>query len=199
MIAAYLRVSSPGQNLEMQRDAITRVCSARGERVDLWCSEKTGGAGSREGLSRLLEQVRAGKIRKVYVWRLDRLSRGGILEVFGIVRDCRANRCGFESVSEGFSLDHPASDMVLAVLASFAEMERTAIRSRLAEARAALEASGGSWGRPRAIDRPTLRRIRQLHGEGRTLREIAMALKIPRSTIHNHLSGKTPPKKRAKA
>lgn len=199
MLAAYLRVSTPGQDLAMQRDAIARICKARGERVNVWYSEKTGGAGARDGLSRMLEQVRAGEISKVYVWRLDRLSRGGILEVFNIVRDFRQARCGLESVSEGFSLDHPASDLVLAVMASFAEMERTAIRARLAEARVALEASGGAWGRPRKIDRPTLKRIRAMQADGKSVREISVALKIPRSTVHNHVSGKTPPKRPRKS
>ena len=199
MLAAYLRVSTPGQDLAMQRDAIARVCKARGEKVDVWFSEKTGGAGAREGLSRLLEQVRSGKVTKVYVWRLDRLSRGGILEVFNYVRDFRQARCGLESVSEGFSLDHPASDLVLAVMASFAEMERAAIRARLAEARVALEAAGGSWGRPRKVDRATVKRIRAMKAGGKSIREISIALKIPRSTVGNYLSGKTPPKRPTKS
>jgi DNA invertase Pin-like site-specific DNA recombinase len=198
MLAAYLRVSTSGQDLTLQRDAITRVCKARGERVEVWISEKTGGAGARDGLSRLLEQVRSAKVTKVYVWRLDRLSRGGILEVFNIVAEFRRVRCGLESVSEGFSLDHPASDLVLAVMASFAEMEREAIRARLAEARVKLEADGGAWGRPRAIDRPTLATIHRMQKRGDSVRTIAIALKIPRSTIANYLSGKTPPPRNRK-
>lgn|SRR5512139_3600421 len=188
MIAAYVRVSSPGQDLSMQREAIGRVCRARGERIDLWFSEKRGGAGVREQLEALRLAVRHGEVSKVYVWRLDRLSRNGILEVLNLVHEFRKHGCQLESINDGFSLEGPAADVVLAVFAWVAEMERSAIRARLLEARTALEAAGGRWGRPQRVDRTTHERMLKLRSQGQSVREIAIALKVPRSTVHKHLA-----------
>lgn len=198
MLAGYIRVSTASQDLAMQRSAIARTCKARGLRVDAWYAEKTGGAGARPELERLRADVRAGNVKRIMVWRLDRLSRGGIIEVLTLVRELRECRCELESLSDGFRTDGPASDLVLACLASFAEMERAAIRARLDEARAALEADGGSWGRPRAVDRVSHARIHAMKKAGRTVREIAIALKIPKSTVQTYLSEKTYPKRRTK-
>jgi DNA invertase Pin-like site-specific DNA recombinase len=62
-------------------------------------------------------------------------------------------------------------------------MERLAIGERIAAARERIEAEGGRWGRPRRVDAPTLRRAQELRTQGRSLRDIAIALKIPKSTV----------------
>jgi DNA invertase Pin-like site-specific DNA recombinase len=179
----------------MQRIAIKRACKARGIKIDRWYEEKASSVNERPELRRLRKHARAGEISKLYVFRLDRLSRGGILEVLNIVHELRDHGCGLETVSDGFSFDGPATDVILAVFAWVAEMERAAIRERLAHARIELEAAGGHWGRPRKVDDPTARKIRKLAYEGRTVRSIAMALKIPRSTVAPYASGKNPPRR----
>lgn len=198
MLAAYVRVSSASQDVAMQRRAITRACQARSAKVSAWYADVTGGAGARPELERLRADVRSGKVRRIIVWRLDRLSRGGIIEVLTLVNELREHRCGLESLSDGFRTDSPASELVLACLASFAEMERVAIRERLAEARAALEADGGTWGRPRTVDRAMHARIHAAKKQGHTVREIAIKFKIPKSTVQNYLSRKTYPKRTTK-
>ena len=87
------------------------------------------------------------------------------------------------SIADGFDLNGPAAEIILAVLAGGAKMERLAINERIAAARERVEAEGRNWGRPRRIDPAALARIVALRGEGRTIREIAVALKIPRSTV----------------
>jgi DNA invertase Pin-like site-specific DNA recombinase len=200
MIAAYLRVSSRSQDVAMQRAAITRAAKARGERIGSWYAEQASSvAQSRPELTRLREDVRGGRVAKLWVFRLDRLSRGGILEVLNIVHELRDHGCRLETVSDGFSFDGPAADVILAVFAWVAEMERAAIRARLKDARTALEASGGHWGRPRKVDKLMGVRIQDLKGKGRTIRSIAMAVKIPRTSVARWLSQNPPPKPRAKS
>jgi DNA invertase Pin-like site-specific DNA recombinase len=128
----------------------------------------------------------------VYVYRLDRLSRGGIRETLSIVEELRANGCKIETVADGFSLEGPVADVVLAVLAWAAQMERSAIGERIASARQRVEAAGGSWGRPRRIlDAQVIRNIKTRHRSfGQSIREIAIALKIPKSTVGSVLSEK---------
>lgn len=87
------------------------------------------------------------------------------------------------SIADGFDLNGPAAEIILAVLAGAAKMERLAINERIAAARERVEAEGRNWGRPRRIDPAALARIVVLRGEGRTIREIAVALRILRSTV----------------
>lgn len=188
--AAYVRVSSKGQSVAMQRDAIERAARARGARVNVWFAEKVRGAGvARPQLEELRQAAQRGDFDRLFVYRLDRLSRGGIRETLGILDELRVHGCKVETVADGFSLDGPAADVVLAVLAWAAQMERAAIGERIAAARVRVEAAGGSWGRPKRVDDETQAKVRTL-SKSRTIREIAVALKIPKSTVGAILSEK---------
>ena len=176
----------------MQRKAVKRASKARGEPVTHWFVEKTPGAGVRPELDRLRKLVRGGGVPTVWVYRLDRLSRGGILETLNIVHELRGCGCKLETVGDGFSLQGPAADVVLAVFAWVAEMERAAIRERMQTARAAVEASGGHWGRPVKLNGRRVAEAKELAESGRTVRSISQALKVPKSTVSDALSGKGP-------
>jgi DNA invertase Pin-like site-specific DNA recombinase len=191
-IAAYIRVSSRGQSLDSQQSAITQAATARGDRIAKWYSEKLGASTiCRPALDELRSDVRAGAVRKLYCFRIDRLTRSGIRDTLGLVEELRAHGCQLATVADGFSLEGPGSEIVLAVLAWAAQMERAALGERIAAARFRIEAAGGRWGRPRRIDPATLQTARHMHAkQGLTLREIAARLKIPRSTLSDALSGK---------
>lgn len=199
-VAAYLRVSTRGQSVAMQRDAIERAALARGARIDEWFAEKVGGAAAvRPQLDRLRQAVQAGTFDRVFAYRLDRLSRGGIRETLSIVEEFKTHGARIETVADGFALEGAGADVVLAVLAWAAQMERAAIGERVAAARVKVEASGGAWGRPRRVDDATAAKVRTL-SKSRTVREIAIALKIPKSTVCDVLSEKGAYKRqRAKA
>jgi DNA invertase Pin-like site-specific DNA recombinase len=197
MIAAYVRVSSKAQTLKTQRDAITRAARTRGVLIAEWYAERVSSQNDRPELTRLRKDVRAGKISKLYVYRLDRISRGGICETVNLISEFKLAGCKVETIADGFSFEGPASDVVLAVLAWAAEMERAVIRERIAAARVRVEASGGAWGRPRVRDERVERKIHALHkdGSGLSIRQIAMSLKIPKSSVALVLSRKPTPKR----
>jgi DNA invertase Pin-like site-specific DNA recombinase len=124
------------------------------------------------------------------VFRLDRLARSGIRDTFEVVEELRS--CGVElvSVSDGFALNGPAAEVVLAVMAWAAKMERLAINERIASARERLAAEGRPWGRPPRLSPREVAAILADHRAGRTVREIAQARKVPRSTVGRVLSQK---------
>jgi DNA invertase Pin-like site-specific DNA recombinase len=64
-----------------------------------------------------------------------------------------------------------------------AEFERQSIATRTKAARVRLEAEGGSWGRPRRMNAADLARARELRATGRSLRDIAVSMKLPRATL----------------
>jgi DNA invertase Pin-like site-specific DNA recombinase len=189
---AYIRVSSRSQDHAMQRAAIERACAARGDTIATWYAEKkTAKDLARPELARLRNDARAGLFRRLYVYRLDRLTRSGIRDTLDVVEELRRHGVDVISLSDGFSLGGPAAEIILAVLAWAAKMERLAINERIAAARERLEEEGRSWGRPRRLDAEAIARILALRSEGRTIRDIAVALKVPRSTVADALaSGK---------
>jgi DNA invertase Pin-like site-specific DNA recombinase len=191
--AAYLRVSTHQQDWKLQREAIARAARARGDRIGpgFWFEEKKTGANlDRAALTRLRAAVRAGEVGRVYVFRIDRLTRSGIRDTLEVVEEFRRGGAELVTIADGFDLVGPAAEVVLAVLAWAAQMERAAIGERIRAARVRVEASGGRWGRPRRIDPATLADARARARAGDTLRSIAVALKIPRSTLADALAGK---------
>jgi DNA invertase Pin-like site-specific DNA recombinase len=186
---AYMRVSSRAQDLATQRVAIERAAAARGDVIENWYAEKKSGRTvARPELDRLRAEVRAGRISKLYLYRLDRLTRSGIRDTFEVIEELRAHGVQVLSVSDGFALDGPAADVILAVIAWAAKMERLAINERISAARERLEAEGRPWGRPPRLSAAECARIRALREEGRSVRDIAIAAKVPRSTVARALA-----------
>lgn len=182
--AAYVRVSSKAQDLATQRSAIARAAEVRGDAIGETYAEKVSGRSiDRPELNRLRADARAGKVRRLYVFRIDRLARSGIRDVFEVVEELR--RCGVEivSVADGFSLDGPAADVVLAVMAWAAQMERSAIGERISAARERLRREGKAWGRPPRMSAEQRAQAAAMKAAGRSVRQIAVALKVPRATV----------------
>jgi len=183
---AYLRVSSKAQDHATQRAAVERAALARGDKIapDGWYAEKLSGKTlARPELDRLRADARAGKIRRLYVYRLDRLTRSGIRDTLEVVEELRAAGVDLVTIADGFDLNGPAAEIILAVMAWAAKMERLAINERIAAARLRLEAEGRPWGRPPRLDPKTRAAILERAKGGESIREIAQATRTPRSAV----------------
>ena len=192
---AYIRVSSRAQDHASQRSAIERTAAARGDTIDDWRAEKRSAKTmAREELQRLLADARAGRLRgrRLYVFRLDRLTRTGIADTLTTLDELRANGVEVVSVADGFDLQGPQAEVIIAVMAWAAKMERLATAERIAAARERIEAEGGRWGRPPRMGRAEVARALAMRGEGRSVRAIAVALKIPKSTLARTLAREVP-------
>jgi DNA invertase Pin-like site-specific DNA recombinase len=193
--AAYIRVSSKSQTLDMQRVAIERAARARRDAITDWYSDKQSARTlARPGLEKLRQAAREGRAARLYVYRLDRLARSGIRDTFEVIEELRRHHCELVTVSDGFDLAGPEAEVVLAVMAWAAKMERLAINERIASARLRLEQEGRSWGRPPRLTPPERARIASLRLRGATIREIATAVRAPRATVARWLSQNVPAK-----
>jgi putative DNA-invertase from lambdoid prophage Rac len=161
---AYYRVSTSDQSIEAQRVAMG------GGFDQEFTDEGVSGAifaAQRPGFASMLSGLRAGDI--VHVYAIDRLGRDAI-DVQATVRrmlemGVTLNVHGIGPIAEG------AGEIILAVLAQVAAMERRRIAERTAAgrqaARAALEATGKthrgkeSLGRPFAADAAAVRAWRR--------------------------------------
>lgn len=192
-VLAYIRVSSKTQDVALQRHAIEKAAAARGDFITEWFAETASAATlNRPELQRLRAAIRTGHHARVYVFRLDRLARSGIRDLLEVVEEMRAYGTELVSVTDGFQINGPASDVIMAVLAFAARMELMAKNERVAAARLRLESEGRKWGRPSRFTRQDRQKILTLQSQGRSIREIAVAVKAPRSSVAYVLSRKGP-------
>jgi DNA invertase Pin-like site-specific DNA recombinase len=183
-VVAYLRVSSRSQDDATQLHAVQRAAAARGDELaHVYREKRSGKTLERPELAGLRAAARAGELGKLYIYRLDRLTRSGIRDTLGVVEELRSHGCEVVSVSDAFDLTGPAAPVVIAVIAWAAEMERLAIGERISAARDRVERQGGRWGRPTRMSPKERERARAMQAKGRTISAIARALKVPRATI----------------
>ncbi len=104
---AYIRVSSRTQNYATQEAAICRAANLRGDAIGKWYSEKCSAKTiARPELQQLRDDARAGRLQghRLYLFRLDRLTRSGIRDTLEALEELRAGGCEVVSVSDGFDL-----------------------------------------------------------------------------------------------
>ncbi len=182
-IVGYIRVSSKGQDYEMQRDMIAKRATPTS-----WYEEKASAKTTdRAELKRLLADVRAGKVAEVWVFKLDRLTRSGVADTFRIVDDLRRGGVTLYSVADNLCIRPGSEDIVsetlVFALSLAAKLERAAINDRVCAARERMASMGEPWGRPPRMTAAELVTARRMAAEGRPVREISQALGVPRSTV----------------
>lgn len=98
----------------------------------------------RPEVQRLLEDIKAGKIKKVIVYKLDRISRN-ITDFYKLYEIMNENKCEFVSVSEAFDTSNAMGRAMMGILAVFAQMERENIQKRVKDNYYYRTAQIGSW------------------------------------------------------
>ena len=106
----------------------------------------TGANMERPALKRLFEDVEAGRIDCVVVYKVDRLSRS-LLDFARMIETFEKHQASFVSVTQQFNTTHSMGRLTLNILLSFAQFEREIIsertRDKIAAARRKGKWSGG--------------------------------------------------------
>lgn len=151
---AYFRVSTSDQNIESQRAALGAKFDK--EFMDEGASGATPAA-QRPGFAKLLQYVREGDT--VFVYAVDRLGRDA-LYVQSTVRNLIQRGVAVEVHGLG-RIAKGVGELILAVLAQVADMERQRIADRTAlgrqAAKAALAATGRTHRGKSSLGRPHVR------------------------------------------
>lgn len=146
----YARMCTENQNrydsfgLETQRDAIMKYCAANGLKlIEIYEDPALSGslpALERPGLRAVLEDVQEGD--KVIVPRLDRIARDLYLSLW-VEKEIRKAGAELISISEPYRWNDPTQKLLLNIIMSFAEFERSLITSRLSSGRKTKARQGG--------------------------------------------------------
>jgi len=84
----------------------------------------------RPDLKRLKEDIELDKIKRVFVYRLDRISRN-ISDFYNLYQTMKNHDCEFISISENFDTSTPMGRAMMGILIVFAQMERESIQERV--------------------------------------------------------------------
>ncbi len=164
---AYYRVSTADQSIEAQRQALGGAFDR--EFADEGISGATLAA-DRSGFADLLSYIREGDT--LYVYAIDRIGRDA-LDVQGVIRKLLDKGVTVDVKGLG-PIGRGVGELIVAVLAQMADMERARIKERCdagrAAAKASLAATGkthrgkASLGRPVAGDRAAVMAWRKSNG-----------------------------------
>ena len=145
-IIGYARVSTDGQTLDAQQQALS---SAGAERV--FAETASGARTDRRELARALKAL--GRGDTLLVTRLDRLARS-TRDLLNIVDAVAKVGAGFRSLGDQWAdTTTPHGRLMLTVLGGLAEFERELIRARTGEGRRRAAARGVHMGRPPKLTR----------------------------------------------
>jgi DNA invertase Pin-like site-specific DNA recombinase len=177
MNIGYARVSTLDQNLDLQIQALKKVCCKK-----IFREKVSGSSRERPEFQRMLDQLRPGDT--VIVWKLDRLARStrDLLETMETIREAGAR---FQSLSEPWAnTTTHAGKLIMTVFAGIAEFERDLIRERIGAGREAARRRGIHLGRPRKLNAEQTKLARRLIDEGQSVREIADTFNVHTATIY---------------
>lgn len=115
-------------SIETQIDDCKKLCSGNPR---IYKDKGYSGKNTeRPGLQRLINDIESGIIKKVIVYKLDRISRN-IADFYQLYEIMKANECKFKSCNEPFDTSDPMGETVMGLLAVFAQMERNNIQTRI--------------------------------------------------------------------
>lgn len=176
---AYLRVSSTDQNLARQRAMIGDVTK---EFIDELSARSRA---HRPGLDNCIDYLRDHD--ELYVASIDRLARS-LVDLRGIIDQITAKGASVHFLKENLTFSKETTDprdtLMLSILGSFAEFERSIIRERQAEGIALAKKAGKYKGRKRAISPEDLEKVRQRVAAGESKVAIAHDLGVGRATLY---------------
>ncbi|GAB3934868.1 recombinase family protein [Micromonospora vulcania] len=176
----YARVSTGGQKLERQLDALKAAGCRR-----IFAEKLSGRDTERPELTACLEFMAAGDT--LVVPALDRLSRS-LQDLITTVGDLRTRGVGFTSLHENLDTTTPGGRLVFHVFAALAEFIRELIVSGTREGLAAARARGRVGGRPSVVTPEIIRAARDmLPNPDASLTSIAKLLGVSVGTLYNHI------------
>lgn len=137
-VGIYVRVSTKEQAIEgysigEQTERLQKFCEAHDWQIFRIYTDAgfSGADTNRPALQELLSDVRAGRITKVLVYKLDRLSRSQKDTLKLIEDEFLQHNVAFESMTEKLDTGTAHGRAMIGILAAFAQLEKEMIHERM--------------------------------------------------------------------
>lgn len=183
-VAIYARVSTEKQTHDSQLKELQDFCRRREwENTTVYTDKASGAKFTRQGLDKLMQEVRKGRVDVIVCYKLDRLGRS-LAHLAQIIGEMTGYNVALVCPSQGIdtSDNNPAGRLQLGVLMAVAEFERSIIQERVKAGLRSAMAQGKKLGRPATLFQHE-KAVRSLLVAGKGVREISRQLGLaPSST-----------------
>lgn len=185
---AYVRVSSAGQNLDRQLEAVGEVDKIYSE------YQSAATASERPELQKAIKYVREGDT--LVVSSIDRLARS-LRDMLTIMEELEQKGVTVEFCTQGLTVRPGGGDLttrlILHIITAVAQSEREMIRERQAEGIAIAKKIPGKYpGRKRRLNSEQIREMRNAVASGVPKAQIARTYGISRNTLYRYLEHPSP-------
>ena len=179
-ILGYARVSTEGQNLDRQIDALI---NAGVSKKQLYCEKMTGTKADRPALNEMLEDLEQGDT--VIIVDLTRISRS-TKDLLDIVQKIKDKGAYIKSIKDSWldtTSNNPYNDFLLTVMSGLSQLERDLISQRTKEGLASAKARGRHGGRP-SKQNEKADVVMTLYNGGMKIADIVRNTDLSRSTVN---------------
>lgn len=179
MTLGYARVSTDGQNLDRQIDALNKYG------VDILFNEKMSGTKrERPELNKLIERMSAGDT--VVIESLSRLGRS-TKDLIGLMELFRERGVNLVSLKESIDTSSSTGKLLFTLMSALAQFERDLISERTVEGLKAARARGRIGGRPKKNDDQIKKAVKMYNTKQYSLKEIEEMTGIKKSTLYRRM------------
>lgn len=179
-IVAYVRVSSVDQNTDRQ--------TFEGMQIDKTFTDKcSGGTRNRPALTEMLDYVREGDT--IVCHSIDRLARD-LQDLMELVKTLTGRGVGVRFMKESLTFtgdESPMQTMILQVMGSFAQFERSLIKERQKEGQLAARAKGKVPGRKPKLSDAQQEELHSRVAAKEPKAQIARDMGISRETLYAYI------------
>ncbi|WP_082906481.1 recombinase family protein [Phormidesmis priestleyi] len=180
----YARVSSIGQNLDSQTDALQKASC-----IKIFTDKITGSRLERPGWDQLLEYIRPNDT--LVVMELSRMTRS-LLDLLETTKRLEQRQINLISLRENIDTTTATGRCFLAMMGAIHQMERELRAERASAGRASAKGRGRTGGRPRT-DVTKLETARILYeNSGKTAAEVCEIAGVGRRVFFAYLAKKHP-------
>lgn len=180
MLIGYARVSTPEQDMELQKDALLKAGCGQ-----LFTDIGSGSKFDRNGLKSALSHLRKGDM--LVVWRLDRLGRS-LAHLIETVKELSKKEIGFKSLQECIDTTTSGGQLIFHIFGALAEFEHELIRERTNAGLQAARARGKFGGRPFQLDEKQREKLKYyFYKQELTIPEICRLYDITKQTMYKYL------------
>lgn len=180
-VVAYIRVSSTGQSLEVQRQLMDEFG------VDKVFAEKVSGTTqNRPRLQECLQYVREGDT--LVITKLDRLARS-VSHLHQIVDDLTSRGVGFKVLQQNIDTTTKEGRLMFSVLGALAQFENELRKERCEEGRLAAVSRGVRFGAPKKLADDQVVEMRQKRENGVLIKDLMSEYGLSKASVYRLIAG----------
>jgi len=185
----YARISTKGQHLDLQIDALKKAGCEK-----IYKDIISGSLSNRPALNQLLND--ANKNDVIIIWKLDRLGRS-LKNLVELINTLNEKEVGLKSINDPVDTTTAQGRLIFNIFGSLAEFERELIKERTLAGLEAARDKGKIGGRPKGLTKKaqnTALTAEYLYKEEKlSVNEILEQLGIGRATLYRYLKYRNVP------